>query len=103
MGHAGQERTIQGIVLFLCSLAPIAFFSPLVVRQSAKGTSYGFNLQQAGHLPPGDWEGERQWLVAELRAFGFDVPNREELIEPLPSEPGLQVGYWGLAQANLFF
>jgi hypothetical protein len=101
--HAGPACSVEGIVVFLCSLAPVAFYCPLEVLRSNQGDGYRYNLQQAGSLPPGDWNGELQWIVKNLEASGFRVPSREALVEPLPSVAEIPAHLWGVSEANLFF
>jgi hypothetical protein len=98
-----DDYHVQGIVIVLSSLAPIAFYCPLKLHQSPRGKSYAYNFREAGTLPSGEWENETEWVVARLKNSGFEIPSREKLIEALPSEPWIPKHMWGRESAYLFF
>jgi len=87
-----------GIGILLSALAPLACLFPIESNQT-----YVICPSLTGLLPAADWQIERQEIVALLESLGFQFPSREDLLEPLPSEPWIPQRMWGWPVFGVFF
>jgi hypothetical protein len=93
----------DGLVIFLCAVAPLAACCPMTIHQSPQGVSRTLHGPQERELPLGDWEEEARWLVTQLEGWGFVVPNRQELSALLPDSPEIPERLRGQSQFNALF
>ncbi|MDZ8240647.1 MAG: hypothetical protein RMZ69_26425 [Nostoc sp. ChiQUE01a] len=83
----GDIDCIDGIVVYLSRLAPIATYG---VEQRTKHQqlpiiSRGFlENRRIRQLPNGNWSNELDEIITTLENFRFLLPSLEELREPLP-------------------
>jgi hypothetical protein len=79
-------RWIDGLVIYLSRLAPVAAFGPSQRTRHRTGGSYDYlDAGKVGVLPPGDWSAEAKEVRAKLAGrYGFALLGQDELSRPLP-------------------
>ena len=98
----GENRTIDGITLYINRLAPIAVFGSeqVTVKQSRPGTIQGWRghipVAQLNQLPSGDWREELTTINYWLQQYGYRLLDQASAQQPLPFNAA-DVGYtWNL-------
>lgn len=79
-------RWIDGLVIYLSRLAPVAALGPSQrTRHRTGGSSDYLDAGKVGVLPPGDWSAEWNEVHAKLTdRYGLTLLDRDELNRRLP-------------------
>jgi hypothetical protein len=84
--EANDVQWIDGLVIYLSRLAPVAALGPSQrTRHRTGGSSDYLDASKVGLLPPGDWSAEANEVRAKLAEnYGFTLLGQDELNRPLP-------------------
>lgn len=84
--EADGIRRIDGLVIYLSRLAPLAAFGAGQRTRHDKGGSMNYlDADQVGKAPPGDWTTVTAEVRTKLaRYYGFTLLSQDELSRPLP-------------------
>lgn len=84
--EANGVRRIDGLVIYLSRLAPLATYGPSQRTRHATGGSADYlDAGRVGRLPPGDWSAVRDEVQTKLvRYYGFTLLGQDELSCLLP-------------------
>jgi hypothetical protein len=78
---------IDGILVYLCRLAPVAVYGPETESRAHRSGGHHFLMpDDLGRLLQGAWEEEVREVQAKLEAAGLTIPLQSEMARPLGFE-----------------
>jgi hypothetical protein len=77
-------KSIDGITIYLCKLAPVAVFGSGHMGKSDRGSSY-YTLDKdgVGSLPEGEWSDVLSVIKQKLKKYGIQVLGKHYISKPL--------------------